>query len=64
MYVDTVTSNDWRGWGGMWVELNQKQYIIKGMDCGMGLDLVDNKTDHIPWPKVVCILYIHLDWIE
>ncbi len=31
--------------GGVWVQLNQKQYIIKGMAHGMGLHLVYTKRD-------------------
>ncbi len=34
-YVNTV----------MWLLLNQKQYIIKGMSHGMGVHLVHNKRD-------------------
>ncbi len=44
-------SNGW-GRGGTWMQLNQKQYIIKGMVCGTGLhlmcynDLFAKPTDH------------------
>ncbi len=28
--------------GSAWLQLNQKQYIIKGMTCGIGIHLVFN----------------------
>ncbi len=38
MYVNEAEYNDLKG--GTWVQLNQKQYIIKGIVHGMGLHLV------------------------
>ncbi len=41
IYVNKATYNDWGI--GVWVQLNQTQYIIKGMAHGTGLHLVYNK---------------------
>ncbi len=45
MYVNTATCNDWgRRMGGgachVGEGINQKQYIIKDMTCGMGFHLM------------------------
>ncbi len=48
MYVNKGTCNDCGGGGGgTSVQLNQKQYIIKGMTHGMGIPLVVNKLSII-----------------
>ncbi len=41
IYVNTAKCNDWGVVAG--VGLSQKQYIIKGMTCGMSLHLVPSK---------------------